>query len=125
VLLEHYAGAFPVWLAPEQVRILPVAEAHVAYAHDLSLRFKAEHIRTTVVDADESLGNRIRRGKGEKLPYILVVGDDDVANETAGVNARGNQVERGVSVDAFVARIRHEVATRVNDVTVNDATSNN
>ena len=125
VLLEHYAGAFPVWLAPEQVRILPVAEAHADYAHDLALRFRTEQIRATVIDADESLGNRIRRAKGEKLPYILVVGDDDVANETVGVNARGNQVERDVSVGSFVERIRTEIATRVNDIAGSNITGNN
>ncbi len=66
--------------------------------------------RGEIVGPDESLGNRIRRAKGEKLPYVLVVGDDDVANSTVGVNARGNEVERDVPVDDFVTRILAEVA---------------
>ena len=114
VLLEHYAGAFPAWLAPEQVRILPVAETHAAHASDLALRLRAEGFRVDVVSADESLGNRIRRAKGEKLPYVLVVGDDDLANDTVGVNARGNKVERDVSVTEFVERLRREVDERLN-----------
>ena len=114
VLLEHYAGAFPAWLAPEQVRILPVAETHAAHASDLALRLRAEGFRVDVVTADESLGNRIRRAKGEKLPYVLVVGDDDLANDTVGVNARGNKVERDVSVTEFVERLRREVDERLN-----------
>jgi len=114
VLLEHYAGAFPAWLAPEQVRILPVAETHASHAEDLALRLRAEGFRVEVVGADESLGNRIRRAKGEKLPYVLVVGDDDVAHDTVGVNARGNQVERDVAVGTFVDRLHREVDERVN-----------
>ena len=113
VLLEHYAGAFPTWLAPTQVRILPVAEAHAAYADEVYAALRAHGIRVDVVDANESLGNRIRKAKGEKLPYVLVVGDDDVAAHTVGVNARGNDVERGVALDAFVERVRAEVAPYV------------
>jgi threonyl-tRNA synthetase len=113
VLLEHYAGAFPTWLSPVQVRLLPVADAHEAYADAVAARLRGEGFRVDVVAADESLGNRIRRAKGEKLPYVLVVGDDDVAGETVGVNARGNEVERGVPVSIFAERLRAEVAARV------------
>jgi threonyl-tRNA synthetase len=109
VLLEHYAGAFPTWLAPVQVRVLPVAEAHHAYAASVEAELTAAGLRVDVVGSDESLGNRIRRAKGEKLPYVLVVGDDDVAQATVGVNARGNQVERDVPVASFVERVRAEV----------------
>ncbi|MFN8052715.1 MAG: threonine--tRNA ligase [Acidimicrobiales bacterium] len=110
VLLEHYAGALPTWLAPVQVRVLPVADAHSQYAADVLASLKAQGLRADVVWADESLGNRIRKAKGEKLPYVLVVGDDDVANGTVGVNARGNDVERDVPVASFVERITAEVA---------------
>jgi len=77
---------------------------------DAVAEIEREHF---VVEADESLGNRIRRAKGDKLPYVLVVGDDDVAAGTVGVNPRGNEVERGVSVDAFVSRLLGDVANRV------------
>ncbi|MCC6225718.1 MAG: threonine--tRNA ligase [Microthrixaceae bacterium] len=113
VLLEHYAGAFPAWLAPLQARLLPVAATHQAYAEEVAARLTSEGLRVDIVEADESLGNRIRRAKGDKLPYVLVVGDDDVAGGTVGVNPRGNEVERGVSVDAFVARLLGDVANRV------------
>jgi threonyl-tRNA synthetase len=114
VLLEHYAGAFPTWLAPVQVRVLPVADSHEAYAGAVAGRLRGDGVRVEVVGADDSLGNRIRRAKGEKLPYVLVVGDDDVAADTVGVNARGNQVERGVPVSSFLERVRDEVAARAN-----------
>ncbi|MEM8904143.1 MAG: threonine--tRNA ligase [Actinomycetota bacterium] len=110
VLVEHYAGAFPTWLAPVQVRVLPVRDDHDGYAVDVAARLRAEGFRVDVVEADEPLGKRIRTGKLEKLPYVLVVGDDDVAADTVGVNARGADVERDVPVDAFVERLREETA---------------
>ena len=109
VLVEHYAGAFPTWLAPVQVRVLPVRDDHMAYADRIADRLRAEGFRSDVVDATEKLGNRIRKAKGEKIPYVLVVGDDDVEAGTVGVNPRGGEVDRGVDVDAFVASLGAEV----------------
>ena len=109
VLVEHYAGAFPVWLAPVQVRLLPVATGHEAYAAEVAGQLRAEGLRVDVVDADDQLGKRIRNAKLEKLPYVLVVGDDDVANGTVGVNPRGGEVERGVGVGDFLNRLRAEI----------------
>jgi len=113
VLLEHYAGAFPAWLAPIQVRVLSVRDDHDAYAERIVDRLRAEGFRADFVDAGEKLGNRIRKGKQEKLPYILVVGDTDVDNGTVGVNPRGGEVERDVHVDAFVERLAADVAAHV------------
>jgi len=109
VLLEHYAGAFPAWLAPVQVRVLGVRDDHHAYAARIADRLVAEGFRADVVDASDKLGNRIRKAKVEKIPYVLVVGDDDVEHGTVGVNPRGGEVERGVHVDEFAARLRAEV----------------
>ena len=109
VLLEHYAGAFPAWLAPLQVRVLPVRDDHDVYASRLADRFRAEGFRADWVGADEPLGARIRRAKLEKLPYVLVVGDDDVEHGTVGVNPRGGDVERDVPVDDFVERLAADV----------------
>ena len=109
VLLEHYAGAFPTWMAPVQARVLPVAEAHQAYAAEVVDRLIAEGFRTDIVDANDQLGKRIRTAKLEKLPYVLVVGDDDVAAGTLGVNPRGGEVERGVALDEFIGRLHAEI----------------
>ncbi len=109
VLTEHYAGAFPAWLSPLQVRVLGVRNDHDDHAAALVAKMKASGFRVDMVDADEPLGSRIRRGKLEKIPFILVVGDDDVANGTVGVNERGSdKPERGVAVDAFIERLRAE-----------------
>ena len=114
VLIEHYAGAFPAWLAPTQVRILPVAEVHADHAHDVAARLRSSGFRVDVVGAVEQLGKRVRNGKIEKLPYILVVGDDDVANDTVGVNKRGHDTpERNVTVDDFIARLGDDVENKV------------
>ena len=110
VLLEHYAGALPTWLAPVQVRILPVASAHEEYAATLRTQFADAGLRVDVVHADDQLGKRIRNAKLEKLPYVLVVGDDDVAHHSVGVNPRGGEVERDVSAHDFLARALAEVA---------------
>jgi threonyl-tRNA synthetase len=109
ILVEHFAGAFPAWLAPVQVRVLPVRDDHDGYAASVVDRLRAEGFRADMTVADEPLGGRVRRAKLEKLPYVLVVGDDDVAAGTVGVNARERDVERGVSVDDFVGRLRDDV----------------
>jgi threonyl-tRNA synthetase len=110
VLVEHFAGAFPVWLAPLQVRVLPVSDTHDAYARRIVDRLHAGGYRVDMVEASDQLGKRIRAAKLEKIPYVLVVGDDDVHAGTVGVNPRGGDVERGVPVDDFVARLAGDVA---------------
>ena len=109
VLVEHYAGAFPTWLAPLQVRVLPVAETHEAYAQDVRERLEARGLRVDVIEASDPLGKRIRSAKLEKIPYVLVVGDDDMTAGTVGVNARGAEVERGVTVEDFAHRLIREI----------------
>ena len=113
VVLEHYAGAYPAWLAPVQARVLGVRNDHDDTAAAVAARLRAEGLRADWVHGDEPLGARIRKAKLEKLPYVLVVGDDDVAAGTVGVNARGgDRPERGVAVEDFVARLKAEVETR-------------
>ena len=109
VLLEHYAGAFPTWLAPVQVRILPVATAHEEYAQAQGAALRAAGFRVDVIEANDQLGKRIRAAKLDKIPYVLVVGDDDVAENTFGVNPRGGEVERGVSIATFIERLTADV----------------
>ncbi len=116
VLIEHYAGAFPTWMAPLQARVLPVADAHEAHAHDVAARLKAAGLRVDVVDSSDQLGKRIRSAKLDKIPYVLVVGDDDVANDTLGVNPRGGDVERDVALADFVARVKAEIAEQFSAV---------
>lgn len=114
ILVEHYAGAFPTWLAPVQVRILPVRDDHQGYALQVATRLRTQGFRVDVVAADEPLGGRVRRGKIDKLPYVLVVGDDDVEAGTVGVNRRGEErPERGVATEAFANLLADEVVAHM------------
>ena len=111
VLLEHYAGNLPTWLAPEQVRVLGVRTDHDDYAASVAAVLGAEGVRVNVEPGDEPLGARIRRAKLEKVPYVLVVGDEDVAAGTVGINARGSEEpERGVDLSEFLSALRAEIA---------------
>ena len=109
VLLEHYSGSFPTWLAPVQVRVLPVTSAHEAHVADLIAQLVAEGFRVDTAVADEQLGKRIRAAKLERIPYVLVVGDDDVQANSVGVNPRGGDVQRNVSFADCVERLRADV----------------
>ncbi|HTW08405.1 MAG TPA: threonine--tRNA ligase, partial [Acidimicrobiales bacterium] len=116
ILVEHYAGAFPTWLAPVQVQVLPVRDDHEPYASSVLATLRAAGFRAAAVPADEPLGARVRRAKLEKIPYVLVVGDDDVAAGTVGVNTRGSErPERGVPVAALVERLRADVGAAGED----------
>jgi threonyl-tRNA synthetase len=113
ILLEHYAGALPTWLMPVQVVVLPVRDDHDDYAREVAGALRVADVRAEVDTADEPLPARIRRWKLQKVPYILVVGDDDTAARTVGVNARSSaRPDRGVALDSFVAAVSAEIAER-------------
>ena len=110
ILIEHYAGNMPTWMSPEQVVILGVRDDHDEYAYEVAAALGIDRVRVSVEPANEPLGARIRRAKLAKVPYILVVGDEDIAARTVGVNARGtNDPERGVGVEEFRARLAAEL----------------
>jgi threonyl-tRNA synthetase len=110
ILIEHYAGNLPTWLCPEQVRVLGVRDDHDDYAYDVAAQLRSQGVRVSVEAASEPLGARIRKAKLEKIPYVIVVGDDDVAKGTLGINARGsNDPERGVLVGDFGERLVNEI----------------
>jgi len=111
ILLEHYAGSLPTWLMPEQVRVLPVKEDIEPYAETVLARLTEAGLRATVDSADSGVGPRVGKAKVQKIPYVLVVGDSDVAAGTVGVNRRGaKDPERSVPLDRFVAEVTEEVA---------------
>jgi threonyl-tRNA synthetase len=112
VLIEHFGGNFPAWLSAEQVRVLPVAEAHAPYARHVVDTLAKRGFRAHIDEASDPLGKRIRKAKTQKLPYVLVVGDDDVSAGTVGVNPRGGEVERDVTMEDFADRLAGDVAAR-------------
>jgi len=114
VLLEHYAGSLPTWLCPEQVRVIPVTDSHLAYAESVVEACAEAGLRAEVDVSGEKMGALIRRARVAKIPYVLVVGDQDVAAGSVGVNRRGWPAvpEKGVPLDTFVAEVADEVARK-------------
>lgn len=112
-LIEHYGGAFPTWLSPVQVMVLPVSDKQSDYANEVVATLKTAGVRASVNDANDSLGKRIRATKMEKVPYMLVVGDAEVSARTVSVESRDNgKEEQPASLAEFVARVAEEVRTR-------------
>jgi threonyl-tRNA synthetase len=106
VLTEHYAGAFPMWLAPVQVSVVPVADRHLEYASSVAAALAAESLRVEVDDSGETVGEKIRRALTAKHPVVIVVGDKDVDNTTVGLRNYGDDAERrGIPLDEAIAEI--------------------
>lgn len=108
VLIEHYAGAFPLWLAPVQVTIIPISEKFVDYAKEVETRLLAENIRVEMNDKSESLGKRISETEKQKVPYILVVGEREMNEKTVNVRTRGVKEQQTLSIDEFSSKIISE-----------------
>ncbi len=113
VLLEHYAGAFPPWLAPVQVIGIPVASAHNEYLEDLATRLRASGIRVEVDTSDERMQKKIRTAQTQKVPFMLIAGDDDIAADAVSFRFRDGTQENGVAVDDALAKIIDIVNTKV------------
>jgi threonyl-tRNA synthetase len=112
-LIEHFAGAFPVWLAPEQVRLIPISDAETAVAHAIATRLKAEGIRVHVDDRHETLNYRVREGEVQKIPYMAVVGEREAAAGEVAVRKRGAGKKQEVMARAdFVTRLSFEIRSR-------------
>ena len=112
LLIEKYAGAFPVWLAPVQVKLLPIADRHLDYLYEVKKALEAKGIRCEVDDRSEKIGFKIRSAQLEKVPYMLLAGDKDIENGTVSVRSRKNGDEGATTADEFLARILEEVETK-------------
>ncbi len=109
LLIEHYAGAFPVWLSPVQVKLVSVGEKHIEYCQTLAKEFQANDIRAEIDIADETVGNKIRKAVGEKSPYILVIGDKELDSPQLSVRDRGQQDTREISKQDFIAEVQKKI----------------
>jgi threonyl-tRNA synthetase len=113
VLIEHYAGAFPVWLSPTQVVVIPIGEKHHAYAHEVGEKLKAAGVRVHVDDQNEKMNAKIREHALQKVPFQLVVGDKEVESGQVNVRVRGQEKAEGsVAVEAFVERVKGLIETK-------------
>ncbi len=112
VMIEHFAGAFPLWLSPVQVTILPISEHQKEYANGVFEKLQNEDIRVLFDDSNESLGKRIRNAKMSKVPYVIVIGDKEKDNNTITVEGRTEKLE-GITVETFMERIQKEINERI------------
>lgn len=111
-LIERYAGAFPTWLAATQVVVLPVADAHAPYANEVAAALREANVRVQLDTANDSLGKRIRNAKMEKVPYVVIVGDAEVAAKTVSIESRDHGKLDPLPLPDFVSKIQAEIRTR-------------
>jgi threonyl-tRNA synthetase len=112
VLIEHFAGDFPLWLAPEQVRLVPISEKTIDYARALLARLKGDGLRATLDEHSDKLGAKIRRAEIDKVPYTLVIGQKEAEANSVSVRSRARGDEGVVHTDTCLARLKTEAATR-------------
>ncbi len=112
IITEHFAGAFPMWLAPVQVKFLPVADRHLDYVNKIKEQFENAGIRCEVDDRSEKVGFKIRNAQLEKVPYMILAGDKDIENGTISIRSRKNGDEGAYTVEEFIKRAKEEVANK-------------
>ncbi len=115
-LIEHYAGAFPVWLAPVQAMVIPIADRHVAYANQVAGRLRAEGMRASVDDSTERMQNKIRKAQGQKIPYMLVIGDKERDAGAVAVRLRTGEDLKAMPLEQFIARAVPIMKSRAPDL---------
>lgn len=114
VLIEHYAGSFPTWIAPVQAKILPISEKHLEYSQKLKQQLLEEGIRVELDERNESLGNKIRNANSEKVPYMLILGDKEVESNSVSVRDRKGSNEF-FSINDFIQKVKKEISSRSNN----------
>jgi threonyl-tRNA synthetase len=112
ILIEHYAGAFPVWLAPVQIKIISVGEGHIEYCQKLATKFMAENIRVELDTSDETVGNKIRKSSQEKISYTLVIGDKEMDSKDLAVRVRGKKDLLNIDQEEFITKIKTNIKNR-------------
>ncbi|WP_299411488.1 threonine--tRNA ligase [uncultured Dialister sp.] len=112
ILIEHFAGAFPTWIAPVQVKVIPVTENHLDYAKSVARTLSESNIRVEVEEANETLGYKIRKAQMEKVPYMLIVGDKEVKSHTVSIRSRKEGDKGSMMVPMFIANLIQEIKSR-------------
>jgi threonyl-tRNA synthetase len=111
-LIEKYTGAFPLWLAPVQVKILPISESHIAFAKKVFEKLRAEDVRAELDDSNETLGKKVRNAKTEKVPYTAIIGDNEIATNTVTLESREGNNSGQVNIDELVSKLKKEIRER-------------
>jgi threonyl-tRNA synthetase len=114
ILIEQYAGNFPTWLNPVQVRVLPISDKHMDYAKEIFSALKKESIRVELDDRSETLGAKIRKAQQDKVSYMLIVGDKEVESKTVSQRTRSGKADGPFSIETFIENVKKEIADKVN-----------
>ncbi|NCF75501.1 MAG: threonine--tRNA ligase [Xanthomonadaceae bacterium] len=109
ILIEHYAGAFPLWLSPLQVKIISVSEKHIKYCEELANKLRKENIRVKVDDSNETVGNKIRKAITEKIPYMAVIGDKEIKSKKINIRDYGLKQTREISLEKFIKEVLEKI----------------
>ncbi|MBQ9634841.1 MAG: threonine--tRNA ligase [Acidaminococcaceae bacterium] len=115
ILIEHYAGSFPVWMAPNQVRVMPITDKQLDYAKEVNDKLFALGYRTQLDDRSEKIGKKIREAQVQKVPFMLIVGEKEVESRTVAVRQRHGGDLGAMKLDDFIARMQHDIDAKVND----------
>jgi threonyl-tRNA synthetase len=113
VLLEHCGGDLPLWLAPEQVAVLPISDKYEAYAQHVAASLRAADLRPSIDDRSEKIGKKIREAEMKKTPYMLIVGEKEMADGGVAVRKHGSGDQGTVSLEAFISDLKAQVATQM------------
>ena len=112
VVIEHFAGAFPVWLAPVQAVVIPVADRHLDYAREVQGELAEQRLRVEVDDSQNSMQKKIRDNARQKIPYLLIVGDREADEGTVNVRRRGEKQQEEMALDTFAESVQEQVLSR-------------
>jgi threonyl-tRNA synthetase len=112
IMIEHFAGAFPAWLAPVQIQFAPVSAKHVEAVNRIAEEFRSAGVRVVIDDADETIGNKVRKAVGQKIPYIVVLGDRDLSGEAWTIKVRGQEEQLKMSKEEFKDKVLRETRER-------------
>ena len=111
-MIEHFAGALPLWIAPEQIRFIPIADRHLPYVNEIAAKLEAAGLRCTIDDRAEKMGYKIRQAQLEKIPYMIIAGDSEAESKTVSVRSRRDGDLGSMSSDALLGRLLDEIASK-------------
>jgi threonyl-tRNA synthetase len=109
ILIEQFAGSLPIWLAPVQVRLLPIADRHLDYGRKLEKILLEQRIRVELDEDNEKIGSKIRKAELEKIPYMLIFGDQEISNDSINIRKRGEGDQGASSLEQFITQINREI----------------
>jgi threonyl-tRNA synthetase len=112
ILVEHYAGAFPTWLSPIQVKLIPIADRHIGYAKEISQRLLADNVRVEIDERSETMQSKIRDAQNQKVPYMVILGDKELEAKSISVRKRQGENMNGIALEQFLEDLNKEIATR-------------